>query len=66
MEWRNVKGSSRDAEADNASEGQRLVYRGQPAVGARGGLLILDEMQPSGKKFMSGKAFLSGARNWAD
>ena len=54
------------AEADNASEGQRLVCRGQPAVGARGGLLILDEVQPSGKKSMSGKAFLSGAHNWAD
>jgi methionyl-tRNA formyltransferase len=54
------------AEAGNASEGQRLVCRGQPAVGARGRLLILDEMQPSGKKSMSGEAFLSGARNWAD
>jgi methionyl-tRNA formyltransferase len=54
------------AEAGNASEGQRLVYRGQPAVGARDGLLILDEVQPAGKKSMSGKAFLLGARNWAD
>ena len=54
------------AEAGNASEGQRLIYRGQPAVGARGGLLILDEVQPAGKKSMNGKAFLSGARNWSD
>ena len=52
------------AEADKAAEGQRLVYRGQPAVGARGGLFILDDVQPAGKKSMSGKAFLSGARNW--
>ncbi|HEY9152099.1 MAG TPA: methionyl-tRNA formyltransferase [Anaerolineales bacterium] len=52
------------AEMGNASEGQRLVYRGQPAVGARGGVLILDEVQPAGKKSMSGKAFLSGVRNW--
>ena len=54
------------AETGDASEGQKLVYRGQPAVGARGGLLILDEVQPSGKKSMSGKAFLSGTRNWTD
>ncbi len=53
------------AEAGHASEGQRLVYRDQPAVGARGGLLILDEVQPAGKKPMSGKAFLSGSRDWA-
>jgi len=53
-------------EGGNTSEGQRLVYRGQPAVGARGGLLILDEVQPAGKRSMSGKAFLSGARNWSN
>ena len=47
-----------------ASAGQRLVYRDQPAVGARDGLLILDEVQPSGKKSMSGKSFLAGARQW--
>ena len=52
-------------ETGNASVGQRLVYRDQPAVGARGGLLILDEVQPAGKKSMSGKSFLAGARHWA-
>ena len=54
------------AEMGNASAGQRLVYQGQPAVGARGGLLILDQVQPAAKKTMSGKAFLSGTRNWSD
>ena len=54
------------AEKGNASEGQRLVYQGQPAVGARGGLLILDQVQPAAKRRMSGKAFLSGTRNWSD
>jgi methionyl-tRNA formyltransferase len=49
----------------NASEGQRLVVQSQPAVGARGGVLILDEVQPAGKKSMSGKSFLAGARQWA-
>jgi len=51
-------------EDEVASVGQRLVYRDQPAVGARGGLLILDEVQPAGKKSMSGKSFLAGARHW--
>jgi methionyl-tRNA formyltransferase len=53
-------------EQGNASEGQRLVVQNQPAVGARGGILVLDEVQPAGKKSMNGKSFLSGARNWAE
>ncbi|HSB00874.1 MAG TPA: methionyl-tRNA formyltransferase [Anaerolineales bacterium] len=52
-------------EPGEAEAGKRLVYRDQPAVAARGGLLILDEVQPAGKKPMSGKSFLSGARNWS-
>ena len=51
-------------EAGEAAVGQRLVVREQPAVGGRGGLLILEDVQPAGKKSMSGKAFLAGARNW--
>ncbi len=51
-------------EAGNASAGQRLVVQDQPAVGARGGSLVLDEVQPAGKKSMSGKSFLAGARSW--
>src|ERR1051325_9922560 len=42
-------------EAGDAAAGQRLIYREQPAVGAGDGLLILDEVQPAGKKTMSGK-----------
>jgi methionyl-tRNA formyltransferase len=52
-------------EQGNAEGGQRLIVHDQPAVAARGGLLILDEVQPAGKKPMSGKSFLAGARNWA-
>jgi methionyl-tRNA formyltransferase len=51
-------------EAGNESAGQRLVVQDQPAVGARGGILTLDEVQPAGKKTMSGKSFLAGARGW--
>ena len=49
----------------NAEFGQRLIVQNQPAVGARSGLLVLDTVQPAGKKPMSGKSFLAGARNWA-
>ena len=47
------------------SAGERLIVQNQPAVGAGGGVLVLDEVQPPGKKLMSGKSFLSGARSWA-
>ena len=51
-------------EQGNVSAGQRLVVENQPAVGAGGGVLVLDEVQPAGKKPMNGKSFLAGARNW--
>ena len=50
----------------NVEAGQRFIVEDQPAVGARGGLLILHEVQPAGKKPMSGKSFLAGARTWAE
>jgi methionyl-tRNA formyltransferase len=52
-------------EVGNAGAGQRLIYQAQPAIGTGEGLLILDEVQPAGKKPMSGKSFLAGARHWA-
>ena len=52
-------------EAGDASVGQRCVIHDQPAIGTGAGLLILEEVQPAGKKSMSGKAFLAGARDWA-
>lgn len=45
-------------------EGERIIHNGLPAVGTSDGLLVLDEVQPPGKKRMPGKAFLAGARNW--
>lgn len=44
--------------------GSRLIVDGRPAVRCADGILILDEVQPPGKKVMPGKAFLSGARDW--
>jgi methionyl-tRNA formyltransferase len=45
--------------------GARLVHQGLPAIAASQGLLVLDEVQPAGKKPMPGKVFLQGAKNWA-
>jgi methionyl-tRNA formyltransferase len=44
--------------------GSRFMVEGRPAVQSAEGALVLDEVQPSGKKVMSGKSFLAGAREW--
>jgi methionyl-tRNA formyltransferase len=51
-------------EPGQAAAGQKRIVEHQPAVGAQNGILVLDEVQPPGKKSMSGKSFLAGARNW--
>jgi len=43
---------------------QRGIVDGYPAIGTRQGVLILEEVQPAGKKPMAGKVFLNGARSW--
>jgi len=48
----------------NPIPGTRLIVDGYPALGASQGILILDEVQPAGKKPMQGKAFLAGVRAW--
>jgi methionyl-tRNA formyltransferase len=47
-----------------AGPGTRITVQGNPAIGTSDGLLVLEELQPAGKKSMPGKAFLSGARDW--
>ena len=51
-------------EERNPGAGARIIFQGCPAVGTAEKILILDEVQPAGKKSMPGKAFLAGARNW--
>ncbi len=46
-------------------DGVKLVHNGQPAYGTSQGILVLDEVQPAGKKAMPGDVFLRGARDWA-
>jgi methionyl-tRNA formyltransferase len=44
--------------------GGRFRVEGRPAVQSVEGALVLDEVQPAGKKVMSGKSYLAGAREW--
>ncbi|WKZ50587.1 MAG: methionyl-tRNA formyltransferase [Anaerolineales bacterium] len=46
------------------ASGIRLVVEGRPAVTCADGALVLEEVQPAGKRPMSGRAFLAGARGW--
>ncbi len=52
-------------EAASPGPGATIVHDGRPALGTAAGLLVLDEVQPAGKKAMPGKAFLLGAKDWA-
>ena len=44
--------------------GKQSVYEGYPAVISMEGSLVLEQVQPAGKKVMSGEVFLRGAREW--
>jgi len=48
----------------NLAAGQRGILNGYPAIGTAEGALILETVQPAGKKPMDGKVFVNGARNW--
>jgi methionyl-tRNA formyltransferase len=43
---------------------KREIIDGLPALGTSQGWLVLDEVQPAGKRIMSGDVFLNGARGW--
>lgn len=44
--------------------GERLVHASLPVIATPGGLLVLEQVQPAGKRAMSGAEFLRGARDW--
>lgn len=54
------------SEAKGLGIGSRFTVEGRPAVMSADGALVLDEVQPAGKKAMPGKSFLSGARDWEE
>jgi methionyl-tRNA formyltransferase len=49
---------------DSGKPGQTIRHGELPGVATADGALILDEVQPAGKKRMTGITFLNGARNW--
>ena len=66
MHWQNqpLKIHRAHPAAGHTPPGQTVLHQGMPAVGCADGLLVLDEVQPAGKKPMPGKVFLNGARTW--
>jgi len=53
-------------EAKPGPPGKRTTHENAPAIHTPEGLLVLDEVQPAGKKAMSGEAFLRGAQDWKE
>jgi methionyl-tRNA formyltransferase len=47
------------------ANGTRFIVEGKPAFQSSEGALILEEVQPAGRKVMPGKSFLAGARDWS-
>lgn len=52
------------SDAKRSKVGSRFTVEGRPAVTTGYGALLLDEVQPAGKKMMPGKSFLAGIKNW--
>ena len=48
------------------ASGSRFTVEGRPAVMSADGALVLEEVQPAGKKIMPGKSFLAGAASADD
>jgi methionyl-tRNA formyltransferase len=64
FEWQGglMKVHQAHAVEGRAEPGAHLVFRKSPAIGTGEGILVLDIVQPAGKKAMEGKAFLAGTR----
>ena len=56
--------STKVVENVNLKPGERGLVSDFPIVGTSQGGLMLELVQPAGKKVMSGKTFLNGFRNW--
>jgi methionyl-tRNA formyltransferase len=44
--------------------GKKIIWQNFPAIQTATDLFVIDEIQPSGKKSMSGNTFLHGVRDW--
>jgi methionyl-tRNA formyltransferase len=56
--------SAQISEEKSPGFGTRFAVDGSPAIGTSEGTLVLNEVQPAGKKPMPGHAFLAGVRDW--
>lgn len=50
----------------SGSPGNHTIVQGLPAIFCGQGTLVLQSLQPAGKKAMPGKVFLNGARDWEE
>jgi methionyl-tRNA formyltransferase len=57
---------ARAAPSISREPGTTVIIEGFPAITTSDGLLVLDEVQPAGKKSMPGNVFLNGAKGWGD
>jgi methionyl-tRNA formyltransferase len=68
MDWQGgmlkVHRASLGSPAKDRLPGSRLVQAGLPAVVTAEGTLLLEELQPPGKRPLPGADFLRGARHW--
>ena len=51
-------------EENGVVPGEKRLINSLPAVGAKGGWLVIDTCQPAGKKAMPGADFLRGVKDW--
>jgi methionyl-tRNA formyltransferase len=49
---------------ENIQPGTAVIHKKYPGVITGDGILLLDEVQPAGKKQMNGQVFIQGARGW--
>lgn len=52
------------AQGSDVKPGETNIHEGLPAFGTGNGILVIDELQPAGKKAMPGGVFLHGAKDW--
>lgn len=52
------------AEQCGNAPGRRIIFQNLPAVETTSGCLIFEEVQPAGKRPMTGQEFLRGTQNW--
>jgi methionyl-tRNA formyltransferase len=69
MDWKSGRLKIHRAQVDDSAvlsseTGSQIEIDGYPAVITGAGSLVLMEVQPAGKKTMTGEVFLRGARDW--